>query len=641
VNGVAVTIAGVAPRRFAGARTGGSQIRVWVPLNARPILQRATASDLASDDAAVFGLLARLQPGVTPEQTLPAVQAIAARAARASTRGRADGWSTDVVVLRADNYFPPSGEAPGIAGRVTTLLIPLVILLITCTNVSALQAGLAVARRREIAVRLSLGASRGRVIRQLITESVLLALAAGALGLMVVVVLWRLLESNIPDLDLVLDWRAFAFTFGVALLTGILFGLSPALHATRVALAEGLKDSTGAVVAAARSRLQSALVIAQIAFTQPALLLMGALLLNLLVDFRDAPATVVADRIVDVRFNINPRYGALDQAREDTLRRLRDRLADVPGVAAIVRQERSEDYFGVAVHPADVVPAVGPIDRVEVRAHAAPAGYFPLIGLSIVRGRDFDAADRADHRALVIGTTLARRVWGSADPIGRRFLGAGPNERNIAEFVVVGVVDEQALPVEDDRAFRVYVPEPRVTSHFLIRTHGPADAVIPVIRSAANAEAPEMPIISAQTLAAIEAGERRSIANGISAVGGAGAVALFLAAIGLYSVVAFAVSQRIREIGIRTALGAGRRRVVGMFLYRGLRLSLVGLAVGLTLSILGARLITAAEGTEPPAGLLWLATLVAGFVIGVTLLATWLPARRAARIDPLQALRVE
>ena len=378
VNGVAVTIAGVAPRRFVGARTGGSQIRVWVPLNARPILQRGTASDLTSYDTAVFGLLARLQPGVTPEQTLPTVQAIAARAARESTRGRADGRSTDVVVLRADNYFPPSGEEPGIAGRVTTVMMPLLILLITCINVSALQAGLAVARRREIAIRLSLGASRRRVIRQLITESVLLAVAAGAVGLMVVVVLWRLFDANIPDLDLVLDWRGFAFTFGIALLTGILFGLSPALHATRVALAEGLKDSAGAVAVAARSRLQSGLVIAQIAFTQPALLLMGAAFLNLLVDFREAPSTVVADRIVDVRFNINPRYGALDQDRENTLRRLRDRLSQVPGIAAVARQERGEDYF-VAVHPADAVSGVEPFDRLEVRAHAAPAGYFTLM----------------------------------------------------------------------------------------------------------------------------------------------------------------------------------------------------------------------------------------------------------------------
>ena len=287
VNGVPVSIAGVAPRRFVGARTGGSQVRVWVPLGARPVLQRGTSFDLGSYDAATFGIVAHLQPEVTPEQTLPTVEAIAARTAREATRMvSGDAGSTDVVPLRADNYFPPSGETPGIAGRVVTLMIPLIILAITCTNVSALQAGLAVARRREIAVRLSLGASRGRVVRQLVTESVLLALAAGALGLFVVWVLWRLFESSIPDLQLVLDWPAFAFTFGIALATGILFGLSPALHATRLAVSEGLKDTASGVVVAARSRLQSGLVIAQIAFTQPALLMMGALILAFASDLR-------------------------------------------------------------------------------------------------------------------------------------------------------------------------------------------------------------------------------------------------------------------------------------------------------------------------------------------------------------------
>ena len=161
VNGVPVTIAGVAPRRFAGARTGGSHTRVWVPLGARPVLQPGTTLDLGSYDSAIFGIVARLQPGVTTDQTLPAVQAVAARAAREVTRVPAgDARSTDVVPLRADNYFPPSGETPGVAGRLMSLMIPALILVITCTNVSALQAGLAVARRREIAVRLSLGASR-------------------------------------------------------------------------------------------------------------------------------------------------------------------------------------------------------------------------------------------------------------------------------------------------------------------------------------------------------------------------------------------------------------------------------------------------------------------------------------------------
>ena len=203
---------------------------------------------------------------------------------------------------------------------------------------------------------------------------------------------------------------------------------------------------------------------------------------------------------------------------------------------------------------------------------------------------------------------------------------------------MVGVVDER---VQGDGEPRIFVPSLRITGHFLIRTHGPADPVIPVVRSIASAEAPDLPLVSARTLAAIEAGERNSTMRLITAAGGSGAVALFLAAIGLYSVVAFAVGQRIREIGIRTALGAGKRQVVGLFLFRGLRLSVAGLAIGLTLSLIAVRLMAAAQGDDPPAGILWVTTLVAVVVIGVALLATWIPARRAARIDPLHALRVD
>ena len=310
-------------------------------------------------------------------------------------------------------------------------------------------------------------------------------------------------------------------------------------------------------------------------------------------------------------------------------------------------QENSDDYVEVAVHPADAVTGIDVTGRLQVRTHAAPPGYFSLMGIPIVRGRDFDAADRTDRQAVLIGAGLARRVWGSTDPIGRRFVSAGADQRNIrsgglqpatGEFVVVGVVDDTA---GTDEAHRIFVPSLRITGHFLIRTHGPADPVIPVVRSVASAEAPDLPLVSARTLAAIEAGERRSILQMITAAGGSGAVALFLAAVGLYAVISFAVSQRIREIGIRTALGAARRQVVNLFLFRGLRLCVAGLVVGLTLSVIAVRLMTAAQGDEPPDGLLGLSGLVAAVVIGVALLATWIPARRAAQIDPLHALRTE
>ena len=659
VNGVTVTIVGVAPRRFAGARTGGSQMRVWLPLSTRPQVQRTT-STLTSYDDARFGLAARLQPGVRADQTGPTVRAIAARPAEQTTGSTGMVTSADVVPMLGGNYFPPSGtDEASSAGPVIAMLFPLLVLLITCTNVSALLAGLGVARRRELALRLALGAGRARVVRQLVTETVMLAMAAGALGLFVIWLLLRLFDANIPDLEIEIDWRSIALTFSLALVAGVLFGFSPALHATRLGLQEALKDSAGIVVAR-RLRLQSWLVVAQIAFTQPALLAMGSLLLEMRSELRELPAQPYAARLVEVRFNVNPRYGPLDDHREQTLVRLQERLAAVPGVEGVVRQEII-DSFDVDVHPADSVAGLELASPLDVRPIAAPAGYFPLMGISFVRGRDFEAAERGpargqpagiDEGAIVIGSGLARRLWGGADAIGRRLVSVGRNLRDIRTFTIVGVVDDATtgernggrhpeLPGTRRDGARIFMPWVHTTGHLLIRTRGPAERLLPAIRAAAADEAPALPIVAAQTLAAVEASERRSVVTAISAAGGTGAIALLLSAIGLYAVVAFAVGQRVREIGIRTALGAETRQVVRLFVRRGLRLCLVGLVIGLALGIGGGRVIAAADGREPPAGMLSLAALVTVFVMGVAFLASWVPARRAARIDPLEALRVE
>ena len=639
VNGVPVTIVGVAPRRFAGARTGGSQMRIWLPLSARPLVQR-TASTLESYDEARLGLVARLQAGIRADQTGPTVEAIAALAAQQTTTGPSRA-STDVVTLLAGNYFPPSGASEeASAGPAIGLIVPLLVLLITCTNVSALLAGLGVARRREIAVRLALGAGRRRVVRQLVTESVVLAMAAGALGLFVIVLLVRLFDSNIPDLAIEIDWRAMALAFGLAAVAGILFGLSPALHATRLALVEALKDSAGVVVTR-RLRLQSWLVVAQVAFTQPALLSMGALLLEMRSDLRQLRAQPYADRLLELRFNVNPRYGSLDEERERTLLRLQERLAAVPGVVGVVPQDGPGDSFVVDLYPADRVAGLDLASPLEVGTRAAPAGYFPIMGLRFVRGRDFEAAERTDDRAIVIDSGLARRLWGGADPIGRRLVSTSPF-RSGATLSVIGVVDDANRAGRNGEGeFRIYVPRVGTTSHFLIRTHGLAESLLPMIRAVAVDEAPTLPIVSAQTLAAIEASERRSVVTVISAAGGIGALALLLSAVGLYAVVAFAVGQRLREIGIRTALGADSRQVVRLLVRSGLRLCLTGLVIGLMLGLAGVRVISAMEGREPPGGTLSLAALVAVFVVGVALVASWIPARRAARVDPLEALRVE
>ncbi len=477
VNGVPVTIVGVTPRRFNGARTGGSQVRVWLPLSARSVVQRRLAHAGPGPETAIFGLVARLQPGIQASQTLPVVQAVAARSAdQVTPRGGNVVLSTDVVPLLADNYFPPSGEVQDrrrqLVGQLVPLLIPVLILSITCTTVSALQAGLAIGRRREMAVRLALGAPRRRLVRQLVTESVMLALAAGALGLFVIWVLLRVFESAIPDLVVAIDWRSLAFTGGLALATGVLFGLSPALHATRLALSDVLKDGAGQLVPS-RSRLPASLVVAQIALTQPALLAMGALFLQMVESVREMPRVVQADRILDARFNTNPRYGSIDGQREQTLARLRTRFAALPGVVAVVPQENTDDYLEVAAHRSDSVPGVEVPSSLSVRAHAAPTGYFPLMGIPVVLGRGFDptGADPAD--AIIVGAGLARRLWGEADPIGRRMVSVGAFQGRPGVFTVIGVVDDTGAGGTGSEAYRIFVPTVRVTGHFLIRTQGP------------------------------------------------------------------------------------------------------------------------------------------------------------------------
>ena len=282
----------------------------------------------------------------------------------------------------------------------------------------------------------------------------------------------------------------------------------------------------------------------------------------------------------------------------------------------------------------------GSVERsVTVRAQAAPLGYFGLMGIPVVRGRAFEAPDREDRRAVVIGATAARRLWPGVDPIGRRLISPVATSRG-SVFTVVGVVDEAAGGLRDTGdEVRIFVPDVRVTGHFLVRTAVPSQPMLPAIRAAANAEAPHVPLVSVRTLDAIEAAQRTSLMRALTAIVGTGLVALFISAIGLYAVVAFSVRQRVHEIAIRTSLGAAPRDIVGRFLLRGLRLSALGIGVGIALSVVVVRLIVALQGGESPSGLVGAAIVVVCIAVVVTLMATWIPARRAADVDPLLALR--
>jgi putative ABC transport system permease protein len=635
VNNTVVTIAGVAPEGFVGARAGGSKMRVWLPLDSR--LAVLPAAPRLAIDAPVFGIVARLAPGASPESATAVAATIAGRFAEKRDAGRPLALDADVVPLLATNYFPPSGEPSSGAGPLQSLLMPLLILLITCTSVSALLAGQALARRREIAVRLAMGAGRRRIVRQLLTETALLGLVAAALAFLVL--RWTLagVELSIVGTGaaIVVDWRSGIFVAGLALVASVAFGLSPALHATRATVSDVLKEHDEA---RGRTRLQTTLVIAQIALTQPALLIMGALLLELRGELRDQPATANAERILEIGFNTNERYGAIDGRREETIERVRARIAGLPGVAgAVTQQIGGNGSERVASHPDDRAGNQTGVLADAVALRAAPDGYFEAMGLELVRGRTFGSDERRASGIVIVNSELAKRLWGDAPPVGRRLLIADgdPDPLLGRAVTVVGVVNEAGEP-------RMYQPQGREpTSHLIVRTHGAADEALPAIRRAALAEAPDAPVTFARSLASVEREARRGLIMGVAAAGGAAAVALTLAAVGLYAVVAVAVGQRRREIGVRAALGADRRRLAALFMKRGLRVSALGSAIGIGASLFLMKVLPAVGGRPLGSGLAGLLVGVAMFVVAVAVVATWIPARRAATIDPLSVLRAD
>jgi putative ABC transport system permease protein len=664
LNGVSATIAGVTPERFLGV-AGWGDYRLWMPLSARELL--------FADGPALFSAAGRLQPGVTPQQATAAAQVVAAvhaAAAADADRAAARGAnmpldpSTEVVPLRSASGDPMYERDVKLMSGLVGLLA-LLVLLITCTNVSALLTGLAAARRHEIAVRLSLGAARPRLIRQLLTESALLAFLAAAAALGIVWAALRTVFAAITELPLEprLTLPATAFTFGVALGVGVLFGLSPALHATRLAVAGVLRDASANVVAT-RARLQRTLVVAQIAFTQPLIVLLSALLLLVLTEFQAAPRSEYADRtmVLSLRTWSNSAASpeAAAQLREqmrNTTFLLAERLRATPGVVGVAPtgygQTRIGGYIATPDRPADAA-----LDVVRLsKSHVHP-DYFDVMGIPVLRGRTFAQDEGVPPRGTapvpaIIDRGLARRMWPGGDAIGRELRPASDTVTRSPTLVVVGVVDAPAarrqvagidhfifLPLDTaQHALAGSAGGSMAPGELLLRTALPAHTLLPTVRALAQAEAPGASV-TLRTLADIADEHERNFRLAATGVSAAGLMALLLAAIGLYAVIAFSVGQRTREIAVRMALGGHRPQVVRRFVADGLRLTAVGLLVGLPVSLFALRTLMSAAGTPhvplPPV------TVLAGLsVVLVAAVAAWIPARRAAAVDPAVTLRSE
>ncbi|HEX7049880.1 MAG TPA: ABC transporter permease [Longimicrobiales bacterium] len=636
LDGIARTVVGVMPPGF---RFPSASTQLWVPASIR-----------AADPIDLWGMsvgttIARLRPGVTLEEARTEVRTLEPRMRELFPWDMPEDYGRNATVVPLRDR---------IVGDVRPMLLVLLgavgfVLLIACANVANLLLARATTRRRELAVRVALGAGRRRLMRQLLTESVMLAALGGIVGLFLAFWGVELLVAGLPAdtprlAGIGIDGRVLGFTAALTFATGLVFGVLPALRASRSEPHDALKEG-GRTATGARTRLSAALVVTEIALA--VVLVTGAGLLIrsfwrlLRVDPGFRVENVVAATVAPPTF----RY-ADGAARRAFYQELLGRLEALPGVTGAGITDRlpfgGRNYGSVFVIEGRPDPATqgGDWPLADIAATIS-ADYLRTMGIRVLRGRGFTPADRADAPGVVlINQALARRYWPDEDPIGRRIRGPG----SVPWLTIVGIVDDVAynrLADTDLPAF--YMP---------LLQHGP-EVVSVVVRSTAD------PATLAANLRAVVASidedtpvsDVRAMAQRVSDSLGRprftmllltafAAAALILGAVGIYGVIAYAVSQRIHEIGIRMALGARAGDVLGMVVRQGAALAMIGIAVGLLAAFATTRLLA---GLLYGVGATDAATFLAvPLLLGaVALAASWIPARRAARVDPVVALRNE
>jgi macrolide transport system ATP-binding/permease protein len=651
MNGLSYTVIGVAPARFGGMMPAIS-VQMWIPLSMVDAVEplgshRNTGGPssptlLESRGRHFLWAKGRMEPRVAAEQVAAEFDAIALRlaAAHPETNER-----ERVAVLRTNSV----AINPDVDGAVTPAALVLLVavglvLLVACANLANMMLARGAMRRREMAVRVAIGASRGRLVAQLLTESLTVAVAGGAAALLVARWLTGLVAAFQPPLpislglDIAPDWRVLLFTFFTAVATGIAFGLVPALRASRPDLVAGLKDAGhGADGRQRRVELRDALVVGQVAFSL-LLLVVGALMARSLGEAAKVDLGYDAARTAHLSLSLEMNgYAAEDGGA--LIEEARRRLLAVPGVEAVgltsrAPQSLNNNGFGIFIdgHPSTIA------DRPIVLDGASVDGsYFDALGLRIVAGRGIEHADREERRRVaVITEAMARRYWPGEDAVGREFRASRGSE----PYRIVGIVQDYKVdtPGEAPKPY-LHLPLPlRITYvSLLVRTATTAGPLVATLQRELRVLDPELVFLEAGTLR--DALEVRifPVRAGAWLIGAAGVLALLLAAIGLYGVIAFSVSRRVREIGIRRALGAETTGVVALVVRRGMLLVATG-------GVLGG--VLAAASATALSGVLFVGVFDAlSFVLAFTALllvaaaANALPAWRAARVDPMVALR--
>jgi len=645
------TVVGVLPYDVAYPPWASEQL--YMPIAAVAATDRALTQRGFHADCRIIG---RLKPGITRDQATTALDGVARREAAAYPEFNADWTSVALFPLRDEILF-------GTTQQLLVLVVAVgLVLMIGCVNVANLTLARAGARGRELAIRSALGAGRGRVVRQLFTESLVLAAVGGALGVVTaygaVALLRRAAPAVLPRLETVaVDGWVLVFALGVTIITAVATGLLPAVRAARPDLTDSLKEGTaGAGTGHRRQRLRAALVISEIALA--VVLVVGAgLLIRSLWRLRAVNPGFDPQGLVTF-FISPPPLRAQDPVRLAALyTQVEEAARALPGVTSVALTNFTPLAGGGLPSPVEIPGrAPDPLRDPRVWFMTVSPGYFRTMRIPVRAGREFTEADLAPAAAVIVNEAFARAFWPGLDAIGRQVtlhkaVQGRPDFGEPLPGTVVGVVgDVHHFGLDTPAEAQVYVPFTRnVWGHMslVVRTAVPPGGFLQTLSRAVRQVDADIPMTLTGSTGSMSAVGTVDIAGGLASrrfdvwlLGSFAAAALLLAAIGIYGLLAYAVGQRRRELGIRLALGASRGDVMSQVVGDGIRLAAAGIGVGVLVALAVTRLLTAllyGVGATDPATFVGVVALLAV----VSLVASYLPARRAAKLDPLVALRSE
>lgn len=672
INGKLCIVAGIAPKGFQGASPMIFVADLWLPLSAGAAVAPELANDaLERPRLAMFQFLGRPQPGVTPSQIETALDTMLRQVLQDS--GHPAAKSGPLLTVALGGKLIPTPEKDRDLFAFLPMVVITLLLLIACSNVVNMLLARALDRRRDVAVQLALGASRARLIRQLIVESLLIAAGAGALGfaltgwLMHMLSRLRLPHAMPVRFDVEVDWRVFVFTMGLTVLTGLAIGLLPALRATRPELVPALKQGVSVRMRARRVfSARNLLVISQMAGSLTLLLIVGYIVFGM---ERTLLGTTGFDAASVQLISVDPiRDGYTVAQARDFYPRLLDRVRTLPGIVSATWTEAIPmQTSGKITFSADTDGARR-VDRAT--KYIVGGGYFQTMGIHILRGRGFAINDeKGTARSIVVSQALAQAIWKNQNPLGRRLalvsrndvsfglMGGSAFDYRVAapdeSYQVVGVAaDVLETPIEQPGP-AIYLPitaedfgsPPFQGITLAVRTTPGLDAD-PLIRAQIAAIDPKLAAFNARTMPDWIEQVMFVVKIGLWSYGLMGVFGLVLASVGLAGVTACSVSSRLHEIGIRLALGARPSAILRMIMTEGATLIVIGACIGITLAVLAihgmaASMDPVAQTIRHSRSDLRIAAGALGILLTVGLSACYFPARRSGRVDPVVALRQE